>query len=123
MLMMVLDNLPHDLIYSENQVSSWKEVWVERQRDRDTLSELYKPLKDSLITRCVEIMDLDKTNTTQSGEMGTAFLGIGFQSKWGLKGIPIMPKDLDPVTSTIEYCCTTAGGTPPFQLLALVSVW
>ncbi|KAI9073317.1 hypothetical protein K1719_044725 [Acacia pycnantha] len=50
MLMMVLDNLPHDLIYSENQVSSWKEVWVERQRDRDTLSELYKPLKDSLIT-------------------------------------------------------------------------
>ncbi|XP_054821300.1 uncharacterized protein LOC129320120 [Prosopis cineraria] len=64
----VLDNLPHDLIYSENQVSSWKEVWVERQHDRETLSELYKPLKDSLIARCVEIMDLDKTYTTQSNE-------------------------------------------------------
>ncbi|XP_028804934.1 uncharacterized protein LOC114759869 [Neltuma alba] len=62
----VLDNLPHDLIYSENQVSSWKEVWVERQHDRDILSELYKPLKDSLITRCVEIMDLGKTPATQS---------------------------------------------------------
>lgn len=27
----VLDNLPHDLIYSENQVSPWKEVWVANQ--------------------------------------------------------------------------------------------
>jgi hypothetical protein len=30
----VLDNLPHDLLYSENQVSPWMEVWVEKQRDR-----------------------------------------------------------------------------------------
>ncbi|KVH90971.1 putative S-adenosyl-L-methionine-dependent methyltransferase MidA [Cynara cardunculus var. scolymus] len=30
----VLDNLPHDLIYSENQVSPWMEVWVEKQQDR-----------------------------------------------------------------------------------------
>lgn len=30
----VLDNLPHDLIYSENQVATWMEVWVERQKDR-----------------------------------------------------------------------------------------
>lgn len=29
----VLDNLPHDLIYSENQVSPWMEVWVEKQLD------------------------------------------------------------------------------------------
>ncbi|KAI9072369.1 hypothetical protein K1719_045678 [Acacia pycnantha] len=36
-------------------------------------------------------------------------MGIGFQPKWGLKDIPIMPKDLDLVTSTIEFCCTTAG--------------
>lgn len=25
-------------------------------------------------------------------EMGIGFLGIGFQPKWGLKDIPIMPK-------------------------------
>lgn len=30
----VLDNLPHDLIYAENQVSPWMEVWVEKQHDR-----------------------------------------------------------------------------------------
>ncbi|KAK3030149.1 hypothetical protein RJ639_037670 [Escallonia herrerae] len=30
----VLDNLPHDLVYSENQVSPWMEVWVEKQQAR-----------------------------------------------------------------------------------------
>ncbi|KAF5196487.1 arginine methyltransferase NDUFAF7, partial [Thalictrum thalictroides] len=29
----VLDNLPHDTIYSENQVSPWLEVWLEKQYD------------------------------------------------------------------------------------------
>lgn len=62
----VLDNLPHDVVYSESQISPWMEVWVEKQHDRETLGELYKPLQDSLVTRCVEIMDLDKTKTTQS---------------------------------------------------------
>lgn len=38
---------------------------------RETFSELYKPLQDSLITRCVEIMDLDKTKTTQSTAAST----------------------------------------------------
>ncbi|KAL5157956.1 hypothetical protein HKD37_15G042534 [Glycine soja] len=37
----------------------------------ETFSELYKPLQDSLITRCVEIMDLDKTKTTQSTAAST----------------------------------------------------
>jgi len=37
----------------------------------ETLSELYKPMQDSLITRCVEIMDLDKTNTTNSTAVST----------------------------------------------------
>ncbi|BBG92346.1 Protein of unknown function D, partial [Prunus dulcis] len=62
----VLDNLPHDLIYSENQVSPWMEVWVEKQQDRETLSELYKPLQDSLIKQCVEIIDLDKKHDSQN---------------------------------------------------------
>ncbi|KAG8636867.1 hypothetical protein MANES_15G053200v8 [Manihot esculenta] len=59
----VLDNLPHDLIYSENQVLPWKEVWVEKQQDRKTLSELYKPLQDPLIKRCVEVMELDSNQS------------------------------------------------------------
>lgn len=62
----VLDNLPHDLIYSENQVATWMEVWVERQKDSLALSELYKPLQDPLITRCIEIMNLKKDQSSQS---------------------------------------------------------
>lgn len=34
-------------------------------------------------------------------EMGIGFLGIGFQPKWGLKDIPIMPKVLLNTLSTI----------------------
>ncbi|KAI3706235.1 hypothetical protein L6452_23836 [Arctium lappa] len=56
----VLDNLPHDLIYSENQVSPWMEVWVEKQQDRSKLSELYKPMQDRLIKSCLDILNVDK---------------------------------------------------------------
>ncbi|MFS8005906.1 putative protein arginine methyltransferase NDUFAF7 [Helianthus anomalus] len=56
----VLDNLPHDLIYSENQVSPWMEVWVEKQQDRSALSELYKPMQDPLIKSCLDILNVDK---------------------------------------------------------------
>ncbi|KAJ9555498.1 hypothetical protein OSB04_010112 [Centaurea solstitialis] len=56
----VLDNLPHDLIYSENQVLPWMEVWVEKQQDRSKLSELYKPMQDRLIKSCLDILNVDK---------------------------------------------------------------
>ncbi|KAG5254276.1 NADH dehydrogenase [Salix suchowensis] len=59
----VLDNLPHDLVYSENQIFPWKEVWVEKQHDKESLFELYKPLEDPLIKRCVEIVELDKNQS------------------------------------------------------------
>ncbi|CAI9117763.1 OLC1v1019245C1 [Oldenlandia corymbosa var. corymbosa] len=58
----VLDNLPHDLIYSSNQFSPWMEVWVEKHRERSELSELYKPLQDPLITSCIEILDLENAS-------------------------------------------------------------
>ncbi|XP_022848781.1 uncharacterized protein LOC111371102 [Olea europaea var. sylvestris] len=38
----LLDNLPHDLIFSENQVSPWMEVWVEKQHDRNVTLGLVK---------------------------------------------------------------------------------
>ncbi|KAL3506389.1 hypothetical protein ACH5RR_031771 [Cinchona calisaya] len=57
----VLDNLPHDLIYSANQFSPWMEVWVEKHSERSELSEMYKPVQDRLITSCMEILDLEKT--------------------------------------------------------------
>ncbi|KAL5542582.1 hypothetical protein UlMin_010292 [Ulmus minor] len=62
----VLDNLPHDLIYSKDQVSPWMEVWVEKQHDRETLCETYKPLQDPLIKRCFDIWNLEKSQNPQS---------------------------------------------------------
>ncbi|PIN02691.1 hypothetical protein CDL12_24791 [Handroanthus impetiginosus] len=72
----VLDNLPHDLIYSKNQVSSWMEVWVENKCDRSELSELYKPLGDPLITSCMEILDLAKDGTTHGSMAGSVARNI-----------------------------------------------
>ncbi|XP_059632177.1 protein arginine methyltransferase NDUFAF7 homolog, mitochondrial isoform X2 [Cornus florida] len=72
----VLDNLPHDLIYSENQVSPWMEVWVEKQHDRSQLSELYKTLQDPLITRCMEIVNLDEDHTAQGSKGDSALKKI-----------------------------------------------
>ncbi|KAK1318187.1 hypothetical protein QJS10_CPB04g01354 [Acorus calamus] len=60
----VLDNLPHDLIYSPNQISPWMEVWLKKQGDRPQISELYKPLRDPLIERCIKIMDMDRDQIT-----------------------------------------------------------
>ncbi|EEF44238.1 conserved hypothetical protein [Ricinus communis] len=71
----VLDNLPHDLIYSENQILPWKEVWVEKQHDKKTLSELYKPLQDPLIKCCVEIIE---SNSDQSASTAKSFLSKVF---------------------------------------------
>ncbi|XP_019181013.1 PREDICTED: uncharacterized protein LOC109176050 isoform X1 [Ipomoea nil] len=65
----VLDNLPHDLIYSENQTSPWMEVWVERQPQRSELSELYRPVKDPLITSCMEIIDMKGDGLSNSSKL------------------------------------------------------
>ncbi|XP_011073793.1 uncharacterized protein LOC105158665 [Sesamum indicum] len=72
----VLDNLPHDLIYSKDQVSSWMEVWVENKHDRSALSELYKPLEDPLIASCMEILNLAKDGTTVGSMAGSVAKNI-----------------------------------------------
>ncbi|KAL6526655.1 hypothetical protein OROGR_015745 [Orobanche gracilis] len=61
----VLDNLPHDLIISPNQIASWMEVWVEKRHEGPELFELYKPLEDPLIASCMEILDLAKDGSTR----------------------------------------------------------
>ncbi|CAA7054080.1 unnamed protein product [Microthlaspi erraticum] len=53
----VLDNLPHDLVHSKSQISPWMEVLVENKPESEALSELYKPLEDPLIKRCLEIVE------------------------------------------------------------------
>ncbi|KAL2469507.1 Protein of unknown function (DUF185) [Abeliophyllum distichum] len=72
----VLDNLPHDLIHSENQVSPWMEVWVEKQHERSELSELYKQLHDPLITKCMEILDLPKDGNTRGSMLASVAKNI-----------------------------------------------
>ncbi|CAA0819872.1 Protein of unknown function (DUF185 [Striga hermonthica] len=68
----VLDNLPHDLIFSKNQVAPWMEVWVEKRHEGLDLCELYKPIEDPLIASCMEILDLAKDGTTH-GAMAASF--------------------------------------------------
>ncbi|CAN8295559.1 unnamed protein product [Cochlearia groenlandica] len=53
----VLDNLPHDLVYSKSQVAPWMEVLVENKPESEALSELYRPLEDPLIKRCIDIIE------------------------------------------------------------------
>ncbi|KAL0368601.1 UNVERIFIED_CONTAM: hypothetical protein Scaly_1079000 [Sesamum calycinum] len=72
----VLDNLPHDLIYSKDQVSRWMEVWVEKKHDGSALSELYKPLEDPLIASCMEILNLAKDGTTVGSIAGSVAKSI-----------------------------------------------
>ncbi|KAG0484870.1 hypothetical protein HPP92_008949 [Vanilla planifolia] len=59
-LLEVLDNLPHDLIYCRDQVSPWMEVWVEKVQESLQVSETYRPLQDALISRCIHIVGLDR---------------------------------------------------------------
>eukprot|EP01018_Ginkgo_biloba_P025881 Gb_25509 [translate_table: standard] len=56
----VLDNLPHDLVYSENQSSSWMEVQLERQQLESSILEVYRPLQDPLIKQCIDIIESRK---------------------------------------------------------------
>ncbi|KAI0491318.1 hypothetical protein KFK09_025578 [Dendrobium nobile] len=61
----VLDNLPHDLVYSPDQISPWMETWIEKESDSFKVSEIYKPLQDTLIAQCIKIIGLDKDGSTQ----------------------------------------------------------
>ncbi|KAL5998530.1 hypothetical protein ACLOJK_009473 [Asimina triloba] len=47
---LVLDNLPHDLIFSKNQVSPWMEVWLEKKHDSVSLNmqQLLEVLQSAL---------------------------------------------------------------------------
>ncbi|RWW70612.1 hypothetical protein BHE74_00021698 [Ensete ventricosum] len=51
----------------------------------------YEQIAD-LLNAIAERFDWDKIVKAVAEEMGIGFLGIGFQPKWGLKDIPIMPK-------------------------------
>lgn len=58
----VLDNLPHDLIYSENQSSPWMEVQLEKRQHESSISEIFRPLQDPLIKRCIDIIGREKAD-------------------------------------------------------------
>ncbi|KAL8100004.1 hypothetical protein AgCh_032314 [Apium graveolens] len=107
----VLDNLPHDLIYTENQVSPWKEVWVQKQQDRSELSELFKPIQDPLITKCMELLDLDKDQKTQGSSTILAAKNV-----WA-KLFP-KPKRSWLPTGCLELLEVLHGALPKMSLIA-----
>ncbi|KAG8054254.1 hypothetical protein GUJ93_ZPchr0001g29314 [Zizania palustris] len=77
MLMLeVLDNLPHDLVYSPDQVSPWMEVWIEKVNGSSQASEVYKPLQDPLISRCVEITGMNEENVSVRDKLTFAAKGV-----------------------------------------------
>ncbi|KAI3880383.1 hypothetical protein MKX03_020864 [Papaver bracteatum] len=107
----VLDNLPHDLVYSENQVSPWQEVWLQKQRDSSNISEIYKPLQDQLIKSCIDIIDLEKDNTTGGSRAITAARNI-----WS-KAFPKPRRSWLP-TGCMQLLEVLHGALPKMSLIA-----
>ncbi|KAG6468684.1 hypothetical protein ZIOFF_073377 [Zingiber officinale] len=68
----VLDNLPHDLLYSPNQVSPWMEVWLEKAKESLQISEVYKPIQDLLIAKCIKIIGLDEDHASGTNRLVSA---------------------------------------------------
>ncbi|KAK6122817.1 hypothetical protein DH2020_043431 [Rehmannia glutinosa] len=107
----VLDNLPHDLIFSKNQVASWMEVWVEKRHDRAEPCELYKPLEDPLIASCMEILDLAKDGSTR-GTIAGSFA----KSTWA-KILP-KPRRCWLPTGCLKLLQVLHGALPKMSLIA-----
>lgn len=57
----VLDNQPHDLLYKKDSCCPWLETYItrdEQERSKSQrLTEVHKPVQDPLIQRCIEIME------------------------------------------------------------------
>ncbi|GAB2221765.1 hypothetical protein Droror1_Dr00012953 [Drosera rotundifolia] len=105
----VLDNLPHDLICAENQVSPWKEVWVEKRTDSLTPSELCKPVQDPFIACCMDILDME-ASASQNRIMS---LAMGMWSKVFPK-----PRRCWLPTGCLKLMETLHGALPKMSLIA-----
>ncbi|XP_039122185.1 protein arginine methyltransferase NDUFAF7 homolog, mitochondrial isoform X1 [Dioscorea cayenensis subsp. rotundata] len=68
----VLDNLPHDLVFSPNQSSPWMEVWLEQNHDSLQISEVYKPIQDPLISKCSKIIGMDEDQAVKRSSLVAA---------------------------------------------------
>lgn len=76
LMLEVLDNLPHDLVYSPDQVSPWMEVWIEKVNGSSQASEVYKPLQDPLISRCIDIIGMNEDKASVSEKLAFAAKGV-----------------------------------------------
>ncbi|KAI9126911.1 hypothetical protein K1719_002507 [Acacia pycnantha] len=61
---------------------------------------------------CLDVVEFSFKVKAIDEEMGTGFLGIGFQPKWGLKDIPIMSKLLISTVATSDYSRQPGLGGP-----------
>uniref|UniRef100_A0A453G9D8 Protein arginine methyltransferase NDUFAF7 n=4 Tax=Aegilops tauschii subsp. strangulata TaxID=200361 RepID=A0A453G9D8_AEGTS len=76
LMLEVLDNLPHDLVYSPDQVSPWMEVWIEKVNGSSQVCEVYKPLQDPLVSRCSEIVGMNEENPSLREKLSFAAKGL-----------------------------------------------
>lgn len=76
LMLEVLDNLPHDLVYSPDQVSPWMEVWIEKVNGSSQVCEVYRPLQDPLVSRCSEIVSLNEENPSLREKLSFAAKGL-----------------------------------------------
>ncbi|KAH9311975.1 hypothetical protein KI387_027010, partial [Taxus chinensis] len=76
LMLEVLDNLPHDVVYCENQNSPWMEVLLEREQHESPISEIYRPLQDSLLKKCIDIIESTKTDVNWGARVFSAARSI-----------------------------------------------
>ncbi|XBI67480.1 hypothetical protein VPH35_046827 [Triticum aestivum] len=76
LMLEVLDNLPHDLVYSPDQVSPWMEVWIEKVNGSSQVCEVYKPLQDPLVSCCSEIVGMNEENPSLREKLSFAAKGL-----------------------------------------------
>jgi SAM-dependent MidA family methyltransferase len=101
----VLDNLPHDLVYSKSQLSPWMEVLVENKPESEALSELYKPLEDPLIKRCIEIVEHEDDPVSKPKEIWSKLFPKPRRS-WLPTGCLVRKKWCPHITTDVVLLCS-----------------
>ncbi|XP_024527707.1 uncharacterized protein LOC9635014 isoform X2 [Selaginella moellendorffii] len=56
----VLDNMPHDLLFRESSKSPWMETYVQYDSSESRFVEHHRPVEDSLVSRCLEILGKER---------------------------------------------------------------
>ncbi|KAH7302780.1 hypothetical protein KP509_23G086700 [Ceratopteris richardii] len=75
----VLDNQPHDLIYKVNSSFPWLETRLLKRPESEVLVEIHKPVEDPWIQRCIKILEHEKPELTSWLASMKKFFHKGFR--------------------------------------------